>query len=137
MYRNIAASFRVMKHSLGSALRHHHKLRGDDNTDSYYLTLKFKSALTSENQVALLQLITHAHSFIVKEGLFRKPGNKTRIHSLISELAERGVQSVVANASYKPHDHASVIKQYFSELPEPVLLKRHRDAYLQTAGAPV
>ena len=137
MYRNIAASFRVMKHSLGSALRHHHKLRGDDNTDSYYLTLKFKSALTSENQVALLQLITHAHSFIVKEGLFRKPGNKTRIHSLISELAEHGVQSVVANASYKPHDHASVIKQYFSELPEPVLLKRHRDAYLQTAGAPV
>ena len=33
-----------------------------------------------------------------------------------------------------PHDLASILKLYFAELQEPLLLTRHLDAYLQITG---
>ncbi len=96
--------------------------------------LTFGGPLHDNSQYALSQLIEHLHNFVSSEGLFRKPGNKHRMEALIAELECKSPLAVVNNTKYKAHDYASVLKQYFSELPEPLLVKRHLDAYLQTAG---
>jgi len=72
-------------------------------------------------------------TFMTKEGLFRKSGNKGRMDQLVKAL-EAGCFRQALGENYNAHDFASVLKQYFSELPEPLLLKRHINAYLQTAG---
>lgn len=97
-------------------------------------TLMVGAPITSESQISLLQIITHMHSYVRFEGLFRKPGNKTRIEQLMVELGESSVSVVVANSNYTGHDYASVLKQFLSELPEPLLVKRHLDAYIQASG---
>ena len=97
-------------------------------------TLTIGVPITSEIQVPFLQVITHMHRYVVLEGLFRKPGNKSRIEQLIAELGCSGVNGVIANTNYSGHDFASVLKQFLSELPEPLLVKRYLDAYLQASG---
>ena len=73
-------------------------------------------------------------SFSSLEGLFRKPGNKTRVEQLVQELGEISLESIIAQQSYNPHDFASALKQYFADLQEPLMLSRHVDAYIQAAG---
>jgi len=68
------------------------------------------------------------------EGVFRKPGNKLRISQLVEELSKGRFYEVLQDSITHPHDLASILKQYFSELQEPLLLSRHLDAYLQIAG---
>lgn len=74
------------------------------------------------------------NTFVSREGLFRKSGNKGRMEQLVKGLEGGEFGDHVFKAGYNAHDFASVLKQYFSELPEPLLLKRHLNAYLQTAG---
>lgn len=90
--------------------------------------------MTTDGQVVLIQLITHVVSFSSVEGLFRKPGNKMRVEQLVQELGEVSLESIVAQQCYNPHDFASALKQYFADLPEPLMLSRHIDAYIQAAG---
>ena len=73
-------------------------------------------------------------SFVHCEGIFRKSGSKHRVDQLVQDLGEKDFEKIVLSNEYKPHDFASVLKHYFNDLPEPLLLKRHLDAYLQTAG---
>ena len=73
-------------------------------------------------------------SFAHYEGIFRKSGSKQRVDQLVQDLGEKPFEQVLLSEVYKPHDFASVLKHYFAELPEPLLLKRHLDAYMQTAG---
>lgn len=68
------------------------------------------------------------------EGVFRKPGNKLRVSQLVEELSKGRLPEVLQDSLPHPHDLASILKQYFSELQEPLLLTRHLDAYLQVAG---
>lgn len=97
-------------------------------------TLTLGAPITTESQVPFLQVITHIHRYVMLEGLFRKSGNKSRIELLIAELDKSGVSGVVANTNYSGHDFASVLKQFLSELPEPLLVKRYLNAYLQASG---
>ena len=84
--------------------------------------------------MVLLQLISHMNRFVSSEGLFRKSGNKNRMEQLVKRLQGGKIGEVVLDKMYNAHDFASVLKQYFSELPEPLLLKRHHNAYIQAIG---
>lgn len=75
--------------------------------------------------------------YINEEGLFRKPGSKSRIAHLVTALETTPFQSVLADTSYSPHDFASVFKQYFGSLPEPLMVNRHIEAYRQASGESV
>lgn len=90
--------------------------------------------MTTDGQVVLIQLITHVMAFSSMEGIFRKPGNKMRVEQLVQELGEVSLEGIVAQQCYNPHDFASALKQYFADLPEPLMLSRHIDAYVQAAG---
>lgn len=130
-----------MRKGLTSLYHHHHHAQTyqvstslDSETDDASSSLTFGSPLSESNQFTLLQLITHMLTFISKEGLFRKSGNKGRMDLLVKGLEGGQFGRVTANGAYNAHDFASVLKQYFSELPEPLLLKRHLNAYFQVAG---
>lgn len=143
--RNIAATLKSMKNSIGNGLnaisnKCHHRhgsmeLLSQENPDgpSSHPTLQFGVPMTPDGQVVLIQLITHMTSFSSVEGLFRKPGNKMRVEQLIQELGEVNLTSIIAQQCYNPHDFASALKQYFADLQEPLMLSRHLDAYLQAA----
>ncbi len=144
--RNITASFQSVKRGLSSLYRnhhhhHHHNARYDiqgareeEGVDGGGTSLSFGTAITDTDQVLLLQLMTHMSTYVSKEGLFRKSGNKARIDQLVKGLEGSQFSEVLLQDNYNANDFASVLKQFFSELPEPLLLKRHLDAYLQAAG---
>lgn len=128
-----------MKRGLTALYRHHAQTyqvttAPGDETDGSSSSLSFGSPLGDSSQLILLQLITHMNTFVSKEGLFRKSGNKGRMDLLVKGLEAGQFGTVTVSGAYNAHDFASVLKQYFSELPEPLLLKRHLNAYLQAAG---
>lgn len=96
--------------------------------------LMFGTPISSSGQVVLQQIITHMENFVSYEGIFRKSGSKNRVDQLVHDLGEKDFQQILLSEMYKPHDYATMLKQYFSDLPEPLLLKRHLNAYIQTAG---
>lgn len=67
------------------------------------------------------------------EGLFRKTGNVAR-QRLLKEWLNEGVDLCLDQSSFTPHDCATVLKNYLSELPEPLLTERHYQAHLQVVG---
>ena len=71
---------------------------------------------------------------VTTEGLFRVPGSKLRVTRLAEELTDSDWTSILSDSSYKPHDFASVLKQYLIDLPESLLPGNHLEAYLQVAG---
>ena len=123
-----------MKRGLSSISHIHSYQRPSEAAVCANQTLMIRVPITSENQISFLQAIAHMHNFVILEGLFRKPGNKLRIEQLLNELGKSGVNGVIANTHYTGHDYASVLKQILSELPEPLLVKRHLDAYIQASG---
>ena len=127
-----------MKRGLSSLYHHgtptkHTETCPMPNADSSS-SLTFGTPLSESEHVLLLQLITYMHKFISSEGLFRKSGNRNRVVQLIERLESGELPEVVLSKTFNAHDFASVLKQYFSELPEPLLLKRHLNAYIQSAG---
>ncbi len=98
------------------------------------ITLTFGGPLLEANQYALSQLIDHLHNYVMSEGLFRKPGNKHRMETLVTELEAKPPSEAFSSRRYNAHDYASVLKKYLSELSEPILMKRHLGAYIQTSG---
>ncbi len=139
-----------MKRGLSALYKHNHNQRpphmypwyqvaplrpeGAEETDHAPSTLTFRSLLKESEQFVLLQLITHMNTFVSSDGLFRKSGNRGRMDQMIQGLQEGRFGEILLDGSYNAHDFASVLKQYFSELPEPLLVKRHLNAYLQAAG---
>ena len=99
-----------------------------------YPTLTFGAPITAEDQAVLLQLVGHMEEYAMEEGLFRKPGSKARVEQLAQDLTRTPFHLVACDPSYTPHDYASVLKHYFSELPEPLMLQRNSEAYHQAAG---
>lgn len=67
------------------------------------------------------------------EGLFRKTGNVAR-QRLLKEWLNEGVDLILDQESFTPHDCATVLKNYLSELPDPLLTERHYQAHLQVVG---
>ena len=104
------------------------------NCVDYPNYLHFGAPLSGVDQIVLLQVITHMENYAHYEGIFRKSGSKQRVDQLVLDLGEKTFEVILFSEAYKPHDFASMLKQYFSDLPEPLLLKRHIDAYTQTAG---
>ena len=118
---------------------HHHQIdhkysQLNKDSSTHLPTLTFGASLSDSKQTALLQLITHMHTYTTSEGLFRKPGNKHRMEVLVQELETKCPSEVFASGSFNAHDFASVLKKFLSDLPEPILMKRHLDAYLQASG---
>lgn len=97
-------------------------------------TLKLGVPITASSQIVLLQLITHLQSYLHCVGIFRRPGNKNRMDLLIQQVGEAGLTGCLSKVMFTAYDYASVLKQYLAELPEPLLLRRHLEAYLQAAG---
>ena len=119
-----------------SAISHMHSVPGmtTRSGNAVSQTLSLGAPITNESQISLLQIITHMHSYVTHEGLFRKPGNKTRIEQLIVQLGTNGFDGTIGKSNYTGHDYASVLKQFLSELPEPLFVERNLDAYLQASG---
>ena len=96
--------------------------------------MTFGSSITPDSQSVFLQLLSHMEMFTSEEGIFRKPGSHSRIEQLVHDLGTHPFHSVVSNDMYTPHDYASVLKLFFNELPEPLMLNRHLEAYAQASG---
>lgn len=139
LYRNIAASFRMMRRALSHKqlppATKYSSLNKPATDES--ITLTFGGPLLEANQYALSQLIDHLHNYVMSEGLFRKPGNKHRMETLVTELEAKPPSEAFSSRRYNAHDYASVLKKYLSELSEPILMKRHLGAYIQTSGTGV
>ena len=96
--------------------------------------LVFGAPLTSSAQIVLLQIMAHVEAFAGLEGIFRKSGSKLRVDQLVQQLREKEFEEILLSGYYKPHDYTSMLKKFLSELPEPLFLKRHLGAYMQTSG---
>lgn len=97
-------------------------------------TLTFGSSIDTDSQIVLLQFMSHMENFAYEEGVFRKPGSHSRVEQLIHDLGAQPFDSVIANKNYMAADYASVLKSYFKDLPEPLMLRRHMEAYKQASG---
>lgn len=117
-----------------------HRLKFDDHISdvqssdgSTFPIMTFGSSITPDSQSVFLQLLSHMEMFTSEEGIFRKPGSHSRIEQLVHDLGTHPFHSVVSNDMYTPHDYASVLKLFFNELPEPLMLNRHLEAYAQAS----
>ncbi|KAG5848271.1 hypothetical protein ANANG_G00096700 [Anguilla anguilla] len=63
-------------------------------------------------------------------GLFRKSGVKSRIQAL-REMNEAGAEGEVSYEGQSAYDVADMLKQYFRDLPEPLLTSKLCDTFLQ------
>ena len=83
------------------------------------------------NAVCKLILSLNNTSDLQEEGLFRKSGSIARLR----ELKEKILKDCSLDLSpYTPHDRANVIKQLLMDIPEPLLLERHFEAFEQATG---
>ena len=72
--------------------------------------------------------------YVREEGLFRKSGSHSRVEQLVNDLSTRPFHEILTNGGYRAHDFASVLKQYLSDLPEPLMTMNHMEAYRQVTG---
>ncbi|KAJ8281298.1 hypothetical protein GJAV_G00065940 [Gymnothorax javanicus] len=63
-------------------------------------------------------------------GLFRKSGVKSRIQAL-RQMNEAGPEGLVSYEGQSAYDVADMLKQYFRDLPEPLLTSKLTDTFLQ------
>lgn len=66
-----------------------------------------------------------------EEGLFRKTGGITRQRELKQRILD---DCSLCLTPYTTHDRASVIKHLLSDIPEPLLMTRHYEAFRQAFG---
>ena len=67
------------------------------------------------------------------EGLFRISGNKRRQEDL-KEALNKGHAVDLADMKYSQHDLATILKQFFAELSEPLMTDSLYNCYKQVAG---
>lgn len=65
--------------------------------------------------------------------MFRKTGNVTR-QRLLKQWIHDGADLHLNDATFSPHDVATVLKQLLSDLPEPLLTQKHYEAHKQIVG---
>lgn len=70
---------------------------------------------------------------IIQEGIFRKTGAVSRQQQLKACLNE-GTTVDFSDNNYSVHDCASVLKNYLSELPEPLVTDSYYPLYCQISG---
>lgn len=75
----------------------------------------------------LIQSLNNATD-LATEGLFRKSGNITRQQQLLEDIQNNKKPNL---NSLFTHDRACVLKQLIAQLPEPLLLSRHFEAFSQ------
>nr|XP_022336337.1 rho GTPase-activating protein 19-like isoform X2 [Crassostrea virginica] len=92
----------------------------------------FGAPLSNENVARIYPLIEFLSrpENLKTEGLFRKTGNVSR-QRLLKEWLNEGVELCLDQETFTPHDCATVLKNYLSELPDPLLTERHYQAHLQ------
>ena len=134
MKRSIGTGLSTLSHWHQRDKVHLYELHTGDEEGATGPFLEFSADITTDSQIVLLQLISHVQNFSVEEGLFRKPGKKQRVDALIRDLGEKPLADIIRSGAYKCHDFASVLKQFFADLPQPLLLTRHLDAYCQASG---
>ena len=83
------------------------------------------------NAISKLILSLHNAHDLREEGLFRKTGGITRQRELKQQILDDC--SLCLNP-YTTHDRASVIKHLLSDIPEPLLMTRHFEAFRQALG---
>jgi hypothetical protein len=67
---------------------------------------------------------------VTEEGIYRVPGNNTNIKEL-KDLFNRDDQAVhLASTDYSIHDVGGVLKQYFRDLPDPLIAAQCRGAFI-------
>ena len=93
------------------------------------------TTLTKDLVSQLYSLITYLFKpeHLKTEGLFRKTGNVTR-QRLLKEWVLQGSELNLNDATFSPHDVATVLKQFLSDLTEPLLSKKHYEAHIQIVG---
>lgn len=64
-------------------------------------------------------------------GLFRKSGVKSRIQSLRQMNEASGADGAVSYEGQSAYDVADMLKQYFRDLPEPLLSSKLSETFLQ------
>ena len=67
------------------------------------------------------------------EGLFRISGNKRRQDEL-KDLLNKGQLVDFSERTHSQHDLATILKQYFAQLAEPLLTNSLYNCYKQVAG---
>ncbi|XP_028392970.1 rho GTPase-activating protein 11A-like isoform X2 [Dendronephthya gigantea] len=75
----------------------------------------------------LVEATTCLENHLSSEGLFRKSGSSVRQRQLRKTIEEGGTF-----AEAQPHDVASLLKQFFRELPEPLLTNQLHDHFLKS-----
>ncbi|VDK41761.1 unnamed protein product [Anisakis simplex] len=70
-------------------------------------------------------------------GLFRVAGSAKRCRHLRSALEKSSSQNLPLLEMVTPHDVATLLKEYFRDLPEPLLSKDHYHAYITAAKTSV
>jgi hypothetical protein len=73
--------------------------------------------------------VLEPYSGISTVGLFRVGGSAKRCRQLRSLLDRGGVGGPLF-AETSPHDVACLLKEYFRDLPQPLLIKEHYQAYI-------
>ncbi|XP_048745144.1 rho GTPase-activating protein 19-like isoform X3 [Ostrea edulis] len=97
-----------------------------------HTSVLFGAHLSDENIARIYPLIEFLSrpDNLKTEGLFRKTGNVSR-QRLLKEWLNEGVDLCFDQETFTPHDCATILKNYLSDLPEPLLLDRHYQAHLQ------
>ena len=63
-------------------------------------------------------------SSLSQQGIFRKPGVKTRITKLRQAMDASPDEIDFSLEEFSPYDIADVVKQYFKDLPEPLMTNK-------------
>jgi len=85
----------------------------------------------------LMNMLKFITKYVHLEGIFRVNGSKKRINDLKSILDTQGNLIDWENQeSFTAHDVASLLKQYLSELPEPLLLNRYLEVHMEISKIP-
>lgn len=84
-------------------------------------------ANTQKNSIIIFLQLLICHLFL-QVGIFRKSGVKSRIQAL-RQLNENSPDHVTYQGQ-SAYDVADLIKQYFRDLPEPVLTSKLTDTFL-------
>ncbi|KAI1887617.1 hypothetical protein AGOR_G00192160 [Albula goreensis] len=80
---------------------------------------------------SIQQAICYLHNQCLDQvGLFRKSGVKSRILAL-RQMNEAGSEDGVSYEGQSAYDVADMLKQYFRDLPEPLLTSKLSDTFLQ------
>lgn len=76
-------------------------------------------------------IVSFSALFYFQVGLFRKSGVKSRIQALRQMNEASGADGSVSYEGQSAYDVADMLKQYFRDLPEPLLSSKLSETFLQ------